>query len=130
MPSSKKYTKEQIREYNRKYRQEHLESEKQKQREYYRANREERLKKTAEWKRKVRKQIEEKLGIICVVCKQEKPVQYHNTKFISHENKSPTFILKHIEDFVPMCNVCHRALHHFKTYEKEFAKYLYVGVAK
>jgi hypothetical protein len=57
-----------------------------------------------------KKIIEEKLGIKCFVCGDIKKVKYHEISGKSH-TINLDYILKHIDDFIPLCWDCHGYLH-------------------
>lgn len=76
-----------------------------------------RLKNREKWnreRRRYRKEVAKILGKVCVICKGKwkysKRIEYHEI----YGRKHPTtgkYILKHIEDFVPLCGHCHKHVH-------------------
>jgi hypothetical protein len=63
---------------------------------------------------KTKQKVIELLGDSCKVCGSKKDVQYHNIKLTKHPTNS-SYILKHVEDFVCLCRICHRTKHGLLT---------------
>jgi len=134
--------------YQRNYNREHKEELSQKHREYYQKNREKileqcvkyhqknkakRNEQTREWKRKLREQLKLEIGSICAICSEIPKIPiYHKKDFKSHiglksehsGESNPKYILDNSKDFIPLCRNCHKTIHRFKRYQKEFERLL------
>ena len=77
------------------------------------------------WKEKKKLEVQRILGYKCALCNSTKGrIEYHEIHGKRH-TESFAYILKHIEDFVPLCWKCHRTIHFFaKMKDKEKAKEL------
>lgn len=118
--------KKKAKEYWNRYYQEHHDEILEKQHEYHKRNRNKRNLKSREWRFKIRQRLKEEIGEVCAICgrKPNKRLQYHEIHFLSHDYASPKFILDHKENFIPVCNFCHRALHYVSKNWGNFQKYL------
>jgi len=78
-------------------------------RDYYKKNREKWNSYTREYRRKGREKIKALIGDKCIFC-GKKEIYFHEiyNKKHSRHNK---YILKHIEDFIPLCDTCHQGVH-------------------
>ena len=101
------------------------------QKRYYLSHKKEILEKGRKWKQHKREMIKEKLGTTCIICgKKPNRISYHEIHGKPHDSKSITYILKHLEDFVPLCGRCHIAIHFYanfhlkeKEYQEEIKKF-------
>jgi len=133
--------KERIKKYRKEYHKKYYQENKEKLKEYARKYRKspqgkEMLRKYFRKRRKKLKQkLIEKLGTNCAFCGKKldfKENKFGRPKFVFHEihGKPHTcrygYVLKHIEDFVPLCWKCHRTIHWLgKNFDKKeiFLKY-------
>lgn len=71
------------------------------------------------WKRNMRMKIEERIGNKCRFCgfqgTLKRRISAHEIHGNSH-SETPTYILNHSEDFVPLCKFCHRSIHFCMRY--------------
>lgn len=90
--------KQKILDYQKTYRETHRDKIRKQQRDY--------------WNRK-RKEVEQLLGDKCIICDSNKHLQYHEVHGKSHpfSRSGMNYILKHPEDFVPLCGWCHKMIH-------------------
>lgn len=66
-----------------------------------------------ERERELRKQALKLFGNVCFLCGySNKWIQFHEIHGKRHRN-SQGYALKHKEDFIALCRVCHRAIHRF-----------------
>jgi predicted HNH restriction endonuclease len=81
--------------------------------------------------RKLKKDIKKILGEKCVVCgKKKKYIEFHEIHNKPHNiggYRTLKYVLEHIEDFVSVCCVCHRAIHHWIRHKDKLEKYVYIG---
>ena len=65
---------------------------------------------------KYQTQIKKVLGNKCVVCQTEQTLLFHEVNGNSHDlntkNRLYSYILSHLNDFVPICRKHHLLLHH------------------
>lgn len=78
---------------------------------YYKKNRIERIKSQYERREKFKKIIFSKLGKLCVICGKSENIHLHEIYGKDHHTKALNYVLEHIEDFTPLCDDCHHALH-------------------
>ena len=108
---------------NERYYRENKEKHKVRNRDYYRHHKKESRERGRRnyWKAKAK--VIKLLGSCCVLCASEENVLYHEIYGRDHY-KSPWYILKHIEDFIPICVNCHNAIHHLSKIEVNEKKLL------
>ena len=92
------------------------------------------LKEKKEWYTKYRvetkKQVVSILGIKCSICeKSTKKILFHEIHFKKHQINYP-FILKHLEDFIPICYKCHLVLHGLKLLSPKQRDNLVIALEK
>lgn len=117
--------KQKRNEYNRAYRERNREQTRLQQRGYYAKNRKARLENTRKWKAKLREELKQELGDKCRICgRRRERYFYHEIHGKNHVRSNPNYILQHKEDFVPLCGLCHRDLHHIAKYWKTAKRYL------
>src|SRR3972149_3630723 len=68
------------------------------------------------WRDKLKTQVREILGVICVICGKTEKIVYHEKRGYSHAkegylSQNPKYILDNIQNFVPICRYCHVTLH-------------------
>jgi hypothetical protein len=82
-------------------------------------------KKLRAWKDKCKLSVQQILGIRCILCGSTRGrMEYHEIHGKPHTGGF-AYILKHIQDFVPLCWKCHRTIHFFNVMkDKERAKEL------
>jgi len=91
------------RKKNRKHNTEYV-------KQYYRNHKSYYKKKDALYQARGRKQLLKLLGRKCVLCGSRKKIRFHEIHGKKHSLHSKD-ILKHIEDFTPICFDCHRLFH-------------------
>ena len=121
--------KDQLNTNNANYNESHREEIHAQQKDYYRKNKSKRLDDNRSWDKRLREKLLVEIGSICVVCGRKEHIQFHDTKLRDHSNLSKTFILKHKEDFLPMCVICHRVFHYFLRHREKFEELLSKMVA-
>jgi len=118
MPQKEKYWKnpEKYRLKVKVWKQTHREKWKEQKRRYYKQNREEILRRRRNLKERKLTLIKELYGEVCRLC-NDKPerIEYHEINGNKHEVSLHMygfqFIREHVNDFVPLCNPCHRMVH-------------------
>lgn len=116
MGRPRQFTPEQLKERRRKRSLDWYYRNKQKVKDYkkdYRKRKKEHLNEYAKKLRKrKRKEIMKQIGDKCIVCGSSQKIRFHEIHGKEHHDYSRYgYVLSHIEDFVPMCRDCHRALH-------------------
>lgn len=88
---------------------------------YHRLNRPSDLKKGAEYYEKIRKQVLKTLGEKCYVCGviPRTKMNFHEVHGRRHPS-FPIYVLKHLDDFVCLCQNCHRAIHKYHKFKCKF----------
>lgn len=62
---------------------------------------------------RIRKELFALIGKICILCNSNpQKIIYHEIHGKPHDTH-PYYILKHYQDFVPLCHKCHRTIHHY-----------------
>jgi hypothetical protein len=78
-----------------------------------------------------KKQIVEILGIKCFFCpmtKKDCKVNYHEIHGIKHPYKGTMknqYIINHIQNFIPVCEWCHKTLHSLARNREKQSSYLF-----
>ena len=122
----KKYNKE----YYRKYHERNKEKYNKQAREYYRTHKEDYREREHNYRMKLRKRVNKELGDTCIICgtksKSKKSLACHEVHGKPHKFDY-NYILRHKEDFVRMCPICHRTLHFFLKYKTKFEEIIKRG---
>lgn len=138
--------KEEISEKAREYHRENREKILKRQREYYRENRGELLKRQREYQKKNAKKIErrrlqrkkklidrllEVIGKECYTCGSTELIGFHEIHGNSHPPRRNIkaffdYLMKHKEDFVPLCGKCHTIIHRIARHTKNAEKTSYL----
>jgi hypothetical protein len=79
-------------------------------RDYYQTHKSYFKKKDALYQARGRKELMKILGNKCILCGSQKKLRFHEIHGKPHSTHAKD-ILKHIEDFVPICQKCHRCFH-------------------
>ena len=101
------------KEYNGAYYKQNKERYRETERALYRENPEKFRLKNHKQVVALRKKIDEALGIVCQICGQapkKKSLPCHQI-YDQRHSTSRYYILRHIEDFVRLCNPCHGVVH-------------------
>jgi predicted HNH restriction endonuclease len=78
---------------------------------WFSRHRKEVLKKLHEYDREQRRKVKEVFGQACCLCKEiPKKIKLHEKSGNTHSS-GRGYILKHAEDFVPLCFPCHQMVH-------------------
>lgn len=111
---------EDIKEYRRRYYQEHREEKRKYSREHYQKHEEEykkRRKRSYKKQREKRSQAVLLLGSKCFFCKHEdKRLIFHKKDGQSHKKPTYYLVLKNPNDFVLLCLPCHQGVHWIMKY--------------
>ncbi len=70
-------------------------------------------------RQKWRNYAKEHFGNKCIICNTDKWIEYHEIHGIDHHNRNPCYYVHHLQDFVPICHLHHRALHVLKPISPE-----------
>jgi predicted HNH restriction endonuclease len=108
---------EQIKKYDKRYYQIHKEQIRGRRKKYYQQHRKERLLRHKELSSIKKAKIIQLIGDRCKTCGRMDNVEYHEIHGKIHTT-SYWYILNHVEDFIPLCSLCHRTLHRVLKYEK------------
>lgn len=102
------------REAHNKYAQEynatHIEERKNYHKEYYLKHKDKILQRSINDKHKKRELALKLIGDKCFICNSIKHLEFHEIYGKRHETRAK-YYLKHINDFIPLCNYHHSAIH-------------------
>jgi len=69
----------------------------------------------------LRNELLKRIGNTCIVCGLKRRITFHEIHGKPHGH-NPDQILKHIEDFIPLCYSCHATVHVFAKYRKKIGE--------
>jgi len=111
---------EKVRAYKKSYRLTHLVKEREQRRKYRLKHPEKVQKWNGKRHRRIREALDAHFSKVCFFCGIHHSIDLHEI----HGRKHPTidtwkgvqYILKHDEDFIPLCKFCHRGIHFCMAY--------------